>query len=167
MKKQYILIGVSLFISLFIYMFYRTEKTVVNEIGIWFLSISTYTSFKTAIFHSLPLNNLIVYSLPEGLWIFCITLTSKPCYLPLNNRRIDCVYIPLIFCCTLELMQLIHLTNGRFDFIDIGFFVLFWLFGFYGFNSPEEKRNVFTPLNSKTLVCVVSYVIIYLSHVSK
>lgn len=167
MKKQYILIGISLFISLFIYLFYRTERTVVNEIVIRLISIGTYTSLKAAVVHCLPLNDVVIYSLPEGLWIFCISLTSKPYYIGWTSWRIDFVYIPLIFCFTLEILQLIHVTNGRFDFMDIGVFVLFWLLGHYGLTERIKKQHILTTLDSKTIACFVSYSIVYLSHVFK
>jgi len=167
MKKQYVLIGLSLLISLFIYLFYRTERTVVNELVIRLISVETYMNLKTSILRILPLNDVAVYSLPEGLWMFCITLTSKPYYIRLNGWRIDCVCIPLIFCLTLEMLQLLHVTNGRFDLMDIGIFVLFWLLGRFKLNEGVEKRHLWTQMNGKTWVCLSSYGIVYLAHVLK
>jgi hypothetical protein len=167
MKKEYILIGISLLISLFIYLFYRTEKTLVNELVIRLISVEAYTRLKAVIVHTLPLNNVVIYSLPEGLWIFCITLTSKPYYIGRNTWRMDCIYIPLIFCFSLEILQLFHVTNGRFDIMDIGIFVLFWLLGRYGLPDSPGKQHIFTRVNSNTFVCWVSYGIVYLAHVFK
>ena len=62
-------------------------------------------------------------------------------------------------------MQLIHVTNGRFDFMDIGFFVLFWFLGRYITIESSERRNMLSKLNSKTIVCLISYCIVYLAHV--
>lgn len=167
MKKNYILISLALFISIFIYLFYRTEKTVVNELLIRLISLGSYTNLRATIAHALPLNNIVVYSLPEGLWIFCITLTSKPYYIYLNKRHLDCVYIPLIFCFSLEFMQLVNLTNGRFDWMDILVSMIFWLTGRYLVKGIDKKRHLLTNLNSKTLVCLISYGIVYLAHVHK
>jgi hypothetical protein len=167
MRKEYPYIIVSLLVSLFIYLFYRTEKTVVNEIAISIISFKTYALLKASVVSFLPINEIVVYSLPEGLWVFCITLTSKPYYLKLNNWRINCVFIPLIFCFSLETLQLLHLTNGRFDFMDIGVSAMFWLIGNYGFSDKSDKQNILTSLNSKTMVCLTTYCIVYLSHVVK
>ena len=167
MKRKYIFICVSLLISLFIYLFYRTEKTVVNEIVIRMISYETYTSLKAHIVKLLPLNDIVIYSLPEGLWVFCITLTSKPYYIRLNNWRIDCVFIPLVFCFGLEIFQLFHLTNGRFDCMDIGISTIFWLIGNYAFSDKADKQNILASLNSKSMVCIATYCIVYLSHVIK
>lgn len=167
MRKKYIFICISLLISLFIYLFYRTERTVVNEIVIRVISLATYARLKAYIVTVLPLNNMIIYSLPEGLWVFCITLTSKPYYITRNNWRIDGMFIPLIFCVSLEILQLFHIANGRFDFMDIGVSVVFWLLGSYIVSDKCEKQDIFTRPNSKTIVCLASYCIVYLAHVFK
>ncbi|RVU03011.1 hypothetical protein EOD41_03490 [Mucilaginibacter limnophilus] len=166
-KKQYILLSVSLFISLFIYLFYRTEKTVVNELIIRLVSYPVYISLKNFIGSSIPLNNIFIYSLPEGLWVFCITLTSKAYYVQYKNRYFDCTYIPLALCITLELLQLLHVTNGRFDYIDIAIFVLFWVLARYRFCGNNKKQHLLNKPNYSTLVCVISYGIVYLAHVMK
>lgn len=165
MKKEYVFIGASLLISLFIYLFYRTDQTLINELVARLISVAAYTRLKATISHNLPLSDILVYSLPEGLWIFCITLTSKPFYIDLNGQRINCVYIPLIFCFSLEILQLFHVTNGRFDFMDIAFFVLFWLLGNYSLQGSLEKKHILSSVNSKTYVFLASYAIVYLAHV--
>lgn len=167
MKKKYIFICISLLISLFIYLFYRTDRTLVNEIVIRMISFETYTGLKAHVVRILPLNDMVIYSLPEGLWIFCITLTSKPYYVRLNKWRIDCLFIPLIFCVTLEIFQLLHITNGRFDFMDIGISVVFWILGSYVWSDKSEKQDIFIRPNSKTIVCLASYCTVYLAHVLK
>lgn len=114
-----------------------------------------------------PLNDIAVYSLPEGLWVFCITLTSKPYFIRLGNWRLHCVFIPLISCIGLEIFQLFHITNGRFDFMDIGVSVVFWITGNYILNDESEKQDIFTRPNSKMMLCLASYCIVYLAHVLK
>lgn len=165
MKKEDVLVGLSLLISLFIYLFYRTERTLVNELFLRLISASTYTHLKTIIVRSLPLNALVIYSIPEGLWMFCITMTSKPYYIRLFQHRIACWYIPLVFCFSLEFLQLIHITNGRFDYMDIVIFVPFWLLGRYCFPDKNEKQHILASINTKTLFCFVSYGLVYLAHV--
>jgi len=167
LRKNYIFICISLLTSLFIYLFYRTNRTVVNEILIRMISFETYTTLKAHIVRVLPLNNMVIYSLPEGLWVFCITLTSKPYYIKLNKWRIDCIFIPLILCLTLEIFQLFHITNGRFDFMDIGISAIFWMLGSYVLDDKSEKQNIFTRPNSKLVICLANYSVVYLAHVFK
>jgi hypothetical protein len=164
-RKSYYAIIAPLCLSLFIYLFYRTEKTVVNEIAIFLISFDNYAALKKAVTGFLPLNNIIIYSLPEGLWVFCITLTSKPYYIQVNDQRMNCVVIPLIFCVGLEILQLLHFTQGRFDITDILISVLFWVFGNYFFIETSNRQNILTSFNGRRMVCLATYGIVYLSHV--
>lgn len=131
------------------------------------ISLNTYTRLKAHIVKALPLSNVIIYSLPEGLWVFCITLTSKHYYISLYKRRIDCLFIPIVFCVALEILQLFHLTNGRFDFMDIGVSLVFWILAVYILTDGSEKQDIFTRPNSRMIVCLASYCIVYLAHVFK
>ncbi len=165
MKKNYYLIILSLLISLFIYLFYRTEKTVITEIFISVISLDNYVGLRKLITGTMHLNDHVIYSLPEGLWVFCITLTSKNLVLRIANREINCVFIPLIFSIGLELFQLLHLTNGRFDFWDINLSIFFWFIANYFISHRPEKQNILHPLNVKSSLCFMSYAIVYLAHV--
>lgn len=167
MRKKYFLIVLCLSICLFIYLFYRTEKTVVNEIFISIISFDKFVSLRKTVTNILPLNEYIIYSLPEGLWVFCITLTSKPFFFKIGSREINLLFIPLLFSIGLELFQLLHLTNGRFDILDIGFSILFWAIANYLITDKSIKQNIFHPFTAKSFICLLSYIIVYLAHVWK
>ena len=77
MKKYIPILALCLSACLFIYVFYRTEKTLVNYIATALLSKEGYKGVKEIIVSVLPLKDIIIYSLPEGLWVFCITITSS------------------------------------------------------------------------------------------
>src|SRR5690349_19985466 len=113
MKKHYSFITASLLLSLASNLIYRTDKTVVNAVAIRTISFDNYVSLRQAINRYFPLNNFVIYSLPEGLWAFSITLTSKPYFIQQKNRRIDCRFAPLVCCIGLEIAQLLHVTKGR------------------------------------------------------
>ena len=166
MKKHYWYIAPALIVSLFIYLFYRTDKTLINQIFIQLISLNSYENLKQVITTSLPLNKYIIYSLPEGLWVFCITLTSKGFYIKLFKKQIDCVLIPLIFAIGLELFQLLHFTNGRFDFLDIAVSLLFWFIAAKIIDTKTQFQNIFNSLNFNNAVCILSYCIVYLAHVN-
>ena len=153
--------------SLFIYLFYRTEKTVVNEIFISIISFDRFIELRKSITNTLPLNKHIIYSLPEGLWVFCISLTSKRLFLKVGSLEINLLFVPLIFSIGLELFQLFHLTNGRFDFWDIGFSILFWSIANYLVTHKNTKQNILNPFTIKSFICILSYLIVYLAHVWK
>lgn len=167
MKNKYFLITLSLAISLFIYLFYRTEKTVVTDLFISLISLNEFLNLKVSIVNNLILNEHIINSLPEGLWVFCITLTSKNLFLKIENREINLLYLPLVFSIGLEFFQLFNLTNGRFDFWDIGFSIGFWAIANYFAKQTSSKQNILNPFDSKSIICILSYVIVYLAHVGK
>lgn len=167
MKKHYLLLIPCLLLSLFIYLFYRTEKTVVNELFMWLTSAELYFKIRTQITHLLPLQEHIIYSLPEALWVFCITLTSKFLFVRIGHYKFNLVFAPLLFVIGLEIFQLLHLTNGRFDFWDIGLSILSWAIANYFVKSREPKQNLLAPINSRSIICLLSYLIVYLAHVWK
>lgn len=167
MKKHHFLIIAVLLISLFIYLFYRTEKTVVNEIFISIVSFNTFFEIREHVAKMLPLNEHIIYSLPEALWVFCTTLTSKLLFIRIVNREFNLLYAPLLFSISLELFQLLHLTNGRFDFWDIGLSILFWAIANYFIKNAGANQNMLSPFNTRSLICLLSYLIVYLAHVWK
>lgn len=167
MKRKYGLIIICLLISLFIYLFYRTEKTVINELFISLISVNKFIDLRKSITGILSLNEPIIYSLPEGLWVFCITLTSKAFFFNIGRREITLVYVPLIFSIGLELLQFFNITNGRFDFWDIGFSVFFWVVANYLVAHQSKTQNLMNPFRSESFICILSYLIVFLVHVWK
>lgn len=166
MKKTYVWIIAAMVLSLFIYVFYRTEKTLVNELALKFISPESFLSVRRFIADLLPLSKPVIYSLPEGLWVFCITLTSRRFYIRLNNYHFSCIFFPLVFCIGLEIFQLIGWTNGRFDFLDILVSLGFWALANHFFNSEEDKQSIVSPFDFQRMIFFASYGIVYLAHVS-
>jgi len=165
LKKRNLLIFFSLAFSLFIYLFYRTEKTVINELFIYIISYEKFDQLRSIIVNALPLSNLVIYSLPEGLWVFCITLTSKFLFVKIGRLEIKLLFIPLVFSISLEVFQLLHVTKGTFDYWDIVFSILFWALANYVINYTKPIRNIIKPFDINSLICLFSYLIVYLAHV--
>jgi len=167
MKRNYGLVVLPLLFSLFVYLFYRTEKTLITEIFISLISLEKYHAYRSFISAVLPLNEHVIYSLPEGLWVFSITLTSKNLFFKVGEREISLLFFPLVFSIGLELFQLLHLTNGKFDFWDIGLSVLFWGFAHYLVPHKSARQNILNPFTMRSFICLVTYAIVYLAHVWK
>lgn len=165
MKKYIPLIVLSLSICLFIYLFFRTEKTVVNQVFISLFSKGTYDSLKSFVHETFPLKPFLVYSLPEGLWVFCITITSKFLPVSIGRVKVNLALVPLAFAVGLELCQLLHITNGRFDFTDIGFSFLFWLVAYVFTDKYRKETTVHTRIGFSKIYCIFCYSIVYLAHV--
>jgi len=166
LKKHVPLLAVSLFLSLFIYVFYRTEKTLINQIFIALFHRETYIFLKNRVTLLLPLPDYVIYSLPEGLWVFCITLTSSPFYLEVYKRKWSLVFVPILLALIMEIFQLLHFTNGRFDLMDIIFSTAFWLLALFYTRTNIGKEPLFQSVNITTACCISSYLIVYLAHVN-
>jgi hypothetical protein len=166
MKRTYNLV-VALSVSLFIYLFYRSERTVVNELAVLVLSFDIYAAIKKSIVDAIPLNGQIIFSLPGGLWIFCATALSKDFYMKIRDHKIQVVLVPILFAIGLEFCQLIHLTNGRFDIWDIVFYLLFWLLACYSFQSHGPQQNILSPFTLHGFICLACFLSVYLAHVSQ
>jgi len=166
LKKYIPLLAASLFLSLFIYVFYRTEKTLINQIFIAIFHHETYNFLKTRVTFLLPLPDYIIYSLPEGLWVFCITLTSSFFYLEVQNRKLNLVFVPVLIAVLMEIFQLLHFTNGRFDLMDIVFSTGFWLLALFCTRTNLGKEPFFQSADTSSICCIISYSIVYLAHVN-
>lgn len=165
MKRRHSIV-IALLVSLFIYAFYRSEKTVVNELIILVLSLETYSQIKSSIINVVSLNNLVVYSLPCGLWIFCVTALAQDFYIIIRNYKIQLFLIPILFAIGLEFCQLIHLTNGRFDFWDIASYTLFWLLAYYSYQFHRTQQNILAPFTIRSFTCLICFLSVYLAHVT-
>lgn len=167
MKRDYILITASLLLCLFVYLFFRTERTVITQLFISLVSYEDFLEMREHVNSVITLPEFIIFSLPEGLWVFCISLTSRSLYIKTGSREIRLVLVPLVVAIGMELSQLVHLTRGRFDVMDIAVSILFWAFATYGLKSTLAKQNLFSPVTKRSLICIASYLIVYLAHVWK
>ncbi len=165
MKKNHFLAAIALLLSLFIYLFYRTEKTVATEIFIRLVTPAKFHEWKNSLIHLFPFNEYIIYSLPEGLWVFAVTLTSKPFYIKLGKYRFALIYWPMLFATGLEILQLLHISKGHFDFWDIAFSFIGWSVAGYGISSRPFKENLLKPFTIHSFICIATYLLVYLAHV--
>ncbi|RYY71716.1 MAG: hypothetical protein EOO13_02140 [Chitinophagaceae bacterium] len=158
---------VVLMLALFIYLFYRTDKTVVNGLFSNLFSLRNYLAWKQSIRDNLPLSNWMIYSLPEALWVFAVSLASKFLFIKVGRWRLDLFYCPLLFSIGLELLQLFGLTPGRFDALDIILSLLAWLVARYLLHNKGIYSNIFQPITTRSVICIISYALVYLAHVWK
>ena len=165
MKRTYSLIAITLFASLCIYLFYRTEKTVVNELVLFFFSRDTFAQIRNIVAKALPLSNPIIFSLPGGLWVFCSTVLAKDIYLVIRDRHIPTVTVPLLFAVGLEICQLVHITKGTFDLWDIAFYAMFWLVAYVGFQF-QPKHSILSTFARNGFIWLASFLSVFFAHVN-
>lgn len=166
MKRTYSLTAVGLSVSLFIYLIYRSKSTVVNELMASILSSDTYNQIRTSVRDAIPLNEAIIFSLPGGLWLFCVTILSRDLYIDIKEYKIKIAVLPLLFAIGLEFMQLLHFNRGTFDLWDLGSYLVFWLPGYYGFQSRSSQQNVLSVFTLEGFICVTCFLSVYLAHVN-
>ncbi len=164
--KKALSIAVALLVSLFIYLFYRCEKTVVNELALHFISPDVYHTIKHHVSTSVPLSKLVINSLPGGLWVFCVTVLARDLYLNVRGYLIQVSIVPVVFAIGLEFFQLIHLTNGTFDIVDIVSYLLFWLLSHRSFR-PDSDQNILSPFTIHGFICVACFFMVFLAHVNR
>jgi hypothetical protein len=148
-------------------LFYRTEKTVVNELIVLLLSFDTFAEIRSSIGKTIPLNGPAIFSLPGGLWVFCTTVLAKDLYMKIGNHKIQLVVVPILFAVGLEFCQLIQITRGTFDLWDLGFYLVFWLLAYSGFQSRNPQQNIMSSFTLRGYFCLACFLSVYLAHVSQ
>jgi len=163
--KKDLIIAFFLLLSLLIYVFYRTEKTIVNQLITFLFSAEYFIELQNMVRKFLPLNDKIIYSFPGAAWVFCATLTSKFVFIKFWKYKINLLYAPIIFVTIVEVLQFCKITNGHFDIFDLIFSLIFWVVAAFFFNYRESKQNLINPLNANSVVCAMSYMVVFLSDV--
>ena len=167
MKRTYSFTAIGLSISLFIYLFYRSKSTVVNELITLVLSSDTFTQLRISVTDTIPLSDLVIFSLPGGLWVFCMTILSKDLYIKIREHKIRIAIVPIVFAVGLEFLQLFHVAHGTFDLWDLGFYLSFWLPGYYGLQSRGSQQNMLSPFTLESFICLTCFLSVYLAHVNQ
>lgn len=167
MKKYayYSVIVLGLLAALFLYAFYRTTDTFVNRILITIFSRDSFHELRDVVTAKMPLPDWIVYSVPEALWVFCATLTSKNLYISIGRYSINCVYIPISFAFLWEVFQLVDITKGHCDFWDIILSSIAFVLAKKFFKPPYGIVYVFKTFTFQVFLFFVMFAIVYLSHV--
>jgi len=154
-----------LLFSLFIYLFFRPEETLITNLFISIISLEKYTLLKKSITELIPLSPLIIYSIPGGLWVFGLTVTAKNLYIPFGRKAIHCIYIPLLFAIALEFFQFMHISRGTFDAMDIVVSILFWLAAILFVKHSPARKSIFKPFDRRSFLFVSTYTIVHLARV--
>ena len=165
MKFKYFIIALALLSSLFVYLFYRTEQTVVNWVVIQFMGWDTFQEIRSGVNAKIGLTGFQVYSLPEALWVLSLTLLSKRYKVRFAAQEISLVFLPIILVLGFEFFQWMHWSNGSADLNDLWGALLCWALGMAVFPEREPKVYLAESLNIHALLCAACYAVVYLAHV--
>jgi hypothetical protein len=124
---------------------------------------SDFQSIRAYISEAIPLHSVVIYNLPEGLWVFSITLLGANLFVRIKRRKIHLIYLPIVFVLILEVLQLLKITDGTFDLLDLGISIAFWLLAFvycstFG-SSLKELKNT----RARFILFIVVFSLAYLS----
>lgn len=159
------LLFIALFLSFIIYAFYRSEHTVISVIFKYLLSETFYHHIRS-FFSGISLPDLVIYSFPQGLWVFSATLISRNIFIQVRKIKFDLSYMPLFFSIKLEMFQFLHITDGTFDVNDLCFAFFFWFLARTLFNPIHfDKVIVNKRLSTRTVYLIGIYCIVYLSDI--
>ena len=162
MIKYKICIIIPLIISLFIYTFYRAEETNVNLL-LKYVFHSDFQSIRIHVKEAIPLHNLVIYNLPGGLWVFSVTLLGANLFIRIANRKIYMVYFPILCVLLLEILQLLQITDGTFDSLDIMISSAFWLLALAYCSTYVSSLRELKNTNVRFTLFIIVFSLAYLS----
>lgn len=111
-----------------IYLFIRPVNFVIHLVATKLLLFEPVNSIREASLSFYPyLPNIIVYNLPDGLWVYSFTAAILYVWkFQLNKWSIPFCLIPVILGVGSEFGQLFEMVPGTFDPLD----AIFYTFGF-------------------------------------
>ncbi len=147
-----------------IYIIFRTEQTLINQIFQYIFSKEALDNLRQSIQNYIYLPAIVIYSVPEACWIASLTLLGENRYIKVCKIKVYVKYVPLLLILWFEAMQFFHLLHGTFDWYDILLSAVAWAMSYLSI-SRSEKQNIFTwdRLSFWSLIFVYSVVI--LAHV--
>lgn len=108
----------------FIYIIFRTEKLIMFR---WFdyLNLTDEINIAKSFRNNLSLPDWFYFSLPDGLWIFSYTAISLEIWKSsiTRSRYFWILSIPAAAILS-EILQLLNIISGTFDFTDLIFYLL-------------------------------------------
>lgn len=142
--------------------FYRTANNHAH-FAFDFLTLGNLDSLKSAIQSVAPLNDLLIYSIPEGLWVFSLTLLGSRIFVKIANKKIHFTHLAIIFALGLEACQFLHLTNGTFDVLDIIASLFFWTLALLLLREHRAASKEKSFLDIRMYLFIIAFCSVYFS----
>ena len=123
-SRTYIFINIiiPLIIGVVIYAFYRNENLLVFTWVEYVIGLKPSLNFSLDLTQSLMnlhIPNWIIFSLPDGIWIYVLTSTIFVVWA--QKIHLFWLSVPIFLGIGLEIFQLYNLVPGTFDSIDLMF----------------------------------------------
>lgn len=149
-----------------IYTFYRPDSILINEIWIKLGWIEERKVIGEWLDHNLSLPAWAIYNLPEALWTICLTICCKPLYLRRGKQKTALVLLPPVFVIILEFFQMLHITKGTFDLLDIVLSVIAWLWIAVLPRKQPLSSFQFYPVTFLSYRLIFVWIIVLMAHFS-
>ena len=108
-----------------IYVFFRPESIMMFK---W-LPFLGVVHDQVSIFRTIHLPDILVYSIPDGLWLFSYILLMGVIW---NFNYYRCLFLIMlltVYAISNEMLQLYHLVPGYFDILDFVVYIVATLVG--------------------------------------
>lgn len=144
----------------FILFFFRSNYSYGN------ILIRKFFSTDYNLSDTFKLNNVIVYNLPEAMWVFSLTLLSLNHKVKVGKQlSLSLVFLPLIYVWGAEFLQLINITDGTFDLLDVLFSSATWLLA-YVLIRINEHHLIYTKISNNIVLFVILFCSVFLADTS-
>lgn len=154
-----------LFFCVFIYVFYRTEDTLINLILLQLLPNSELLLFKETIRSTVAFPAWVIYSLPGGLWVFAASILARKLRLRIFSKNICIEWAPMFFALWLEFWQYVGIVKGHFDVLDILIVLIFGLTAMSVKKPMQLSTQTLFPFHKRSTIFVFVFVCVFLGHV--
>ena len=108
-----------------IYVFFRPESIMMFK---WFPFLSVIHK-QVRVFHTTHIPDFLVYSIPDGLWLFSYILLIGVIWNFNYHRCFFLIMLLPVYAISHEILQLYHLVPGYFDILDFVVYVVATLVG--------------------------------------
>ena len=108
-----------------IYVFFRPESIMMFK---WFPFLSVIHK-QVSVFRTTHIPDFLVYSIPDGLWLFSYILLIGVIWNFNYHRCFLLIMLLPIYAISHEILQLYHLVPGYFDILDFVVYVVATLVG--------------------------------------
>ena len=138
-KQQAILAILSLFCGGLIYLCFRSSSLLMFKL-IEFLHLGVIVIFlRKAFLLSSFMPKWVIYSLPDGLWMFsCTSLILNVWNNRLNKQSMVWIISMPAIAILSEFLQLFHLIRGTFDILDIASYLIGFTAAFFIYSNPKR-----------------------------
>ena len=164
-KINYSAVFLFLLVCLFIYTFYRPEGTLINILLADMFPSDSWLNTKQLIRSVLPLNEILIYSLPGGLWVFSSTVLARKLQVHFFSKRINLEWLPLCFALWLEFWQYFGVIQGRFDIIDVLMVVVFSSFALVAYKPMQFQQQLLFSFSKRTVAFTTVFICVFMGHV--